>query len=182
LNKQLKLVKVGIVVGTNRQNSFSKKIAEYYQDQIKNQGYETELIDLATLPADFAFSSLYKKEGIPEGFLEFQKAVDTCNKLIFVVPEYNGSFPGVLKAFIDGLRHPDSLANKKACLVGLSAGVLGNAVGLGHLNDVLSYLNANVLGLRIKLGEVSKHFSEGQFSNETYRTFVDRQIKNFLDF
>jgi chromate reductase, NAD(P)H dehydrogenase (quinone) len=59
---------------------------------------------------------------------------------------------------------------------------LGNAVGLGHLNDVLSYLNANVLGLRIKLGEVAKHFSDGAFTNPTFATFIDKQINNFLTF
>jgi NAD(P)H-dependent FMN reductase len=101
---------------------------------------------------------------------------------VFVIPEYNGSFPGVLKTFIDGLRHPDSLANKKIALVGVSSGVLGNAVGLSHFDDVLSYLNANVLGFRIKLGNINSYFREGQFSNQTYENLINKQIDEFLKF
>lgn len=173
---------VGIVVGTNRKNSFSLKIANYYASIIATKGYKSQVINLENLPSDFTSSALYEHSGKHEDFKAFQEMIDASDRLVFVVPEYNGSFPGVLKAFIDGLRHPDSLSNKKVCLVGLSAGVLGNAVGLGHLNDVLSYLNANVLGLRIKLGEISKHFAEGEFTNLIFKNFVEKQINNFLEF
>lgn len=175
-------MKIGILIGTNRDGSVSNKVAKYYQKKIEEIGHETVLIDLAQLPEDYAFSALYKKEGVPETFKNFQTHIDHIQKLIIIAPEYNGSYPGALKTFIDGLRHPDSLAGKKVCLVGLSAGVLGNAVGLGHLNDVMSYLNANVLGLRIKLGEVGKHFVDGEFTNTVYQNFVDKQINAFLDF
>jgi chromate reductase, NAD(P)H dehydrogenase (quinone) len=173
---------VGIIIGTNRKDAFTKKIAEYYSNLIQEKGHQTLIIDLENLPQDFAFSALYQNSGKNVDFASFQEKIDAVDRLVILAPEYNGSYPGVLKTFIDGLRHPDSLSNKKICLVGLSAGVLGNAVGLGHLNDVLSYLNANVLGLRIKLGEVSKHFVDGTFSNTTYATFLDKQCNNFLGF
>ena len=174
--------KIGIIVGTNRDDSFTGIIAKYYEKQLKAKAQEVEIINLNNLPHDFAFSALYQNSGKHVAFNEFQNAIDSCNKLIFIVPEYNGSFPGVVKTFIDGLRHPDSLSNKKVCLVGVSSGVLGNAVGLGHLNDILSYLNANVLGLRIKLGMANKHFENGAFTNLTYQNFVDKQISVFLEF
>ncbi len=173
---------VGIIIGTNRQQSFTKNIAQYYAEHISSKGHQTHIIDLEQLPTDFAFTALYQNSGKNPDFSAFQALIDASDRLVILAPEYNGSFPGVLKTFIDGLRHPDSLSNKKVCLVGLSAGVLGNAVGLGHLNDVLSYLNANVLGLRIKLGEVSKHFKDGAFTNPTFESFVEKQINNFLTF
>ena len=37
-------------------------------------------------------------------------------KFVFIVPEYNGSFPGVLKTFIDGLAFPDTFEQKKNVL------------------------------------------------------------------
>lgn len=174
--------KIGIIVGTNRNDSFTGTIGKYYEKQLKAKGQQTQLINLNNLPHDFAFSALYQNSGKNVDFNEFQKAIDTCNKIIFIVPEYNGSIPGVVKTFIDGLRHPDSLSNKKVCLVGVSSGVLGNAVGLGHLNDILSYLNANVLGLRIKLGMANKNFENGEFTNLTYQNFVEKQINGFLEF
>lgn len=174
--------KIGIVIGTNRKASFTSKIANYYKQKIEEEEYSTELIDLSLLPEDFAFSALYQNAGKNLEFSHFQAKIDACDKLIFLAPEYNGSYPGVLKVFIDGLRHPNSLSGKKVCLVGVSTGVLGNAVGLGHLSDVLSYLNANLLGLRIKLGQVDKHFLEGEFSSEVYLKLVQKQISEFLNF
>jgi chromate reductase, NAD(P)H dehydrogenase (quinone) len=173
---------VGIIIGTNRKDAFTKKIAHYYALLIQKQGHQTSIIDLENLPPDFAFSALYQNTGKNSEFSAFQAQIDASDRIVVLAPEYNGSFPGILKTFIDGLRHPDTFSNKKICLVGLSAGVLGNAVGLGHLNDVLSYLNANVLGLRIKLGEVSKHFVDGAFTNTTFATFIDKQVNNFLTF
>jgi chromate reductase, NAD(P)H dehydrogenase (quinone) len=173
---------VGIIIGTNRKDAFTKKIAQYYASAIQEKGHATTIIDLENLPADFAFSALYQNSGKNPAFAAFQTQIDASDRIVVLAPEYNGSYPGILKTFIDGLRHPDTFSNKKISLVGLSAGVLGNAVGLGHLNDVLSYLNANVLGLRIKLGEVAKHFSDGAFTNPTFATFIDKQINNFLTF
>jgi chromate reductase, NAD(P)H dehydrogenase (quinone) len=174
--------KIGIVVGTNRKDSRTEDIATYYSKKINEAGFAFNLINLNELPHDFAFSALYDNGGKNSDFEKFQAAIDECQKLIFVVPEYNGSYPGVLKTFVDGLRHPDSLAFKKVALVGVSSGVLGNAVGLGHFDDVLSYLNANVMGLRVKLGNINQHFSEGKFINPIYETFTEKQIKNFIEF
>jgi NAD(P)H-dependent FMN reductase len=174
--------KIGIVVGTNRSDSQSEEVAKYYSQEITKAGLEKTIISLKELPHDFAFSALYSNSGKNLAFQNFQDKIDECQKLLFVIPEYNGSFPGVLKTFIDGLRHPDSLANKKIALVGVSSGVLGNAVGLSHFDDVLSYLNANVMGLRIKLGNITQHFQDGHFSSPIYQNFIEKQIKNFLEF
>lgn len=173
---------IGIIVGTNRHNSFTRVIAEYYQKVLLELGRSSVIIDLALLPEDFAFSALYHNHGKNDQFNFFQQQMDQCEKFVFVVPEYNSSFPGVLKTFLDGLRHPDSLVNKKIALVGLSAGVLGNAMGLSHLNDVLNYFNANVLGLRVKLGIVKQHFSNGEFTHDVYRHFLERQAKLLIEF
>jgi chromate reductase, NAD(P)H dehydrogenase (quinone) len=175
-------MQIGIIIGTNRTDAFTQKIALHYQNLLIEKGQSSQIIDLNTLPQDFPFTALYQNSGKNTDFNAFQAAVDQCDKLFILAPEYNGSYPGILKTFIDGLRHPDTFSSKKIALVGLSSGVLGNAVGLGHLNDVLSYLNANVLGLRIKLGEIHKHYSEGKIVNETYAKFIDKQINNFLTF
>jgi chromate reductase, NAD(P)H dehydrogenase (quinone) len=173
---------IAILIGTNRKDAFTKKIATYYAQNIAQKGHSVDIIDLEKLPTDFVFSALYHNAGKNAEFATFQAQIDTSDRIIVVAPEYNGSYPGILKTFIDGLSHPDSFSNKKTALVGLSSGVLGNAVGLGHLNDVLSYLNANVLGLRIKLGEINKHFDDASFTNTTYATFIEKQINNFLSF
>lgn len=173
---------IAIIVGTNRQDSVSRKVGINYQNLLKSLGQESQIVDLAELPADFAFSALYHNSGKNEAFNEFQKTVDATQKFVFIVPEYNGSFPGVLKTFLDGLRHPDSFNSKKVALVGISAGMLGNAVGLGHLNDILSYMGADVLGLRMKLGNMKAHFNGEEFTFEVYQNFLEKQAKALIAF
>ena len=92
-----------LVVGTNRPNSASKSFARYYQGYLQGLQQHAEILDLADLPKDFAFSALYKNSGKNEVFNTFQTRIDAAEKFIFIVPEYNHSFPGVLKTFLDGL-------------------------------------------------------------------------------
>ena len=169
-----------LVVGTNRPNSASKSFARYYQGYLQGLQQHAEILDLADLPKDFAFSALYKNSGKNEVFNTFQTRIDAAEKFIFIVPEYNHSFPGVLKTFLDGLRYPDTFHGKKVALVGLSAGVIGNAVGLSHLNDILSYMGADVLGLRLKLGQFYLHFTENTLTNPVYHQFLEKQAAQFI--
>lgn len=173
-------MKIGILVGTNREDAVSEKIAEYYASRLSERDVNNEVLLLKNLPPDFAFSHMYG--AVNPAFDDFQKKVDGYDKIVMIIPEYNGSFPGVMKSFIDALRHPDSLSGKKIALVGVSSGAYGNAVGLSHISDILAYLNANVLGLRLKLGNILKHFNDKQFSFEVYANFVDKQINSFIEF
>lgn len=158
------------------------EMAIYYKTKLEEKGVEVILMDLGQLPEDFAFSALYANKGKSEGYNSFQSMLDAVDKCFILAPEYNGSYPGVLKTFIDGLRYPDSFRDKKVALVGLANGVQGNAVGLGHLNDVLSYMGANVLGLRVKMGEIARHFDAKTISHPLYEKFVNEQIDKLLKF
>ncbi len=154
----------------------------YYMQKLAGSGCKTELMNLAELPDDFAFSALYHNKGKNPGYNTFQERLDSVEKCVIFIPEYNGSYPGVMKTFIDGLRYPDSFRDKKVALVGLSSGMQGNAIGISHLNDVLSYMGANVLGLRIKLGEISRHFDGQTLSHPVYERFINEQIDKLLKF
>jgi NAD(P)H-dependent FMN reductase len=171
-----------IITGTNRRNSTTLKIAQLYAQYLTEAGQEVNILDLAQLPPDFASPQMYDKNGKPEAFLALSQQIAEADKFLFVIPEYNGSFPGVLKTFIDGLPYPNPMQFKKAALVGLSAGVQGAAVALGHWNEVLSYLNVNILGLRIKLSEINKHLTDGKITNEVYLKFIGKQVEEFARF
>ena len=170
---------IGIIIGTNRADSVSEEIAEYYSKRLSEKHISNDILDLKTLPKGFAFSSLYGAVDLE--FKYFQEKISSYDKIVFVIPEYNGSFPGVLKTFIDGL-DADSFNKKKVALIGISSGAYGNAVGLSHFSDIMAYLNANVLGLRLKLANILKHFSNNEFSFDVYANFVNKQIDAFIDF
>lgn len=119
-----------IISGTNRLGSNSLKVAKYYQQELKRKGEDWDLLSLEDLPHDLLFTDLYNKRS--EAFEPLQEKVFKAQKYIFVIPEYNGSYPGVLKAFIDACAYPASFYHKKAILIGVSSGKYGNIRGVDH--------------------------------------------------
>ena len=171
-----------IVATTNRKNSKTYKVAEYYQNILARAGEESEILSLEDLPEDFAFSALYENAGKNEAFNHYKERMEEAEKLVFIVPEYNGSFPGVLKAFIDGLGWPNAITNKKAALVGISDGALGGVHALSHLTDIFHYLSCHVLGLLVRIPHMKKNFIDGEIQDEFIRQLMVKQAQVLLDF
>lgn len=171
-----------IVSGTNRPNSRSLSFSLYYQELLKGLGQESGLLDLANMPPDYLVSALYANSGKNEVFNVMRKQMEVSAKYIFVVPEYNGSFPGVLKAFIDGLKFPDTFRGKKAALVGISQGNMGGALALSHLSDILNYMGMNVLAIKPRITSFSNTFVDGKLTNSFLKGLVDEQAKALIEF
>jgi len=112
------------------------------------------MIDLSQLPETFMFSELYGNR--TEKFSELIKTkISDVDKFVFVIPEYNGGFPGALKVFIDAVT-PEEWSHKKAGLVGLAAGRAGAARAMDQFTNVLNYLKVNVHYSKPKLSGIGK--------------------------
>jgi len=166
---------ITIVAGTNRKTSKTRQVALYYERLLAEAGVESQVLDLAALPEDFIVSALYENAGKNLVFNELRAVLERADKYVFIVPEYNGSFPGVLKAFLDGLSYPSKLTNKQAALVGLSDGIQGGALALSHLNDIFSYLGLNVLAQRVKIPLMKKNFQEGKVTDVFINQLLNEQ-------
>jgi NAD(P)H-dependent FMN reductase len=169
-----------IIVGTNRPHALSKQVAVYYQSLLAKYNESSVILDLENLPDDFTKTALYHNSGKNENFNTFKKLVEDNEKFVFIIPEYNGSYPGVLKAFIDGLKYPDGMQYKKAALVGVATGIQGGAMALSHFSDVLSYLQVNTVGLQVKLSHIRQFLQEGKITHEVYNTMLENQIKQLI--
>ena len=173
---------ITIIAGTNRPNSNARIISEIYADLLQQRGEACQILDLKDLPEDFIATALYENNGKNAGFNKLNELINTSDKFVFIVPEYNGSYPGVLKAFIDGLSYPNSLKNKKAALVGISTGTQGGAIALSHLTDVLHYIGTHVLAAKPRLMFIHKNLNEGKLTNTLYLSLLQEQIDSFLSF
>ncbi len=171
-----------IVCGTNRNDSVSFQIAQIYQELLRESARESDLIDLKELPPDFAFTALYEKAGTNPNFNKFREQMEAADKFVFIVPEYNGSFPGILKTFIDGLKYPTTFRDKKCALVGLSSGIQGAGLALSHLTDIFHYCGTTVLALKPKLGHIDAHFEGGKIVNKLYRDLLKEQVEKLIRF
>jgi chromate reductase, NAD(P)H dehydrogenase (quinone) len=171
---------ITLVSSTNRKNSLTLRVTKYYQEILKSKGAESTIIDLADLPADFLFTALYHEAGKNEEFNKFRHLIEHSDKFVFIVPEYNSSFPGVLKAFIDGMKYPHSFRNKKAALVGLSAGMMGGTLALSHLTDIFNYLGMEILALKVKLASLDKQMIEDKIDNKLYNELLNQQADQVI--
>ena len=174
--------KITIISSTNRDNAVSMKIAKHYQALLFNSDAEVRLIDLSNLPDDYIATALYDKAGMNTDFNKKREIMLNSDKFVFIDPEYNGSFPGVLKAFIDGLKFPETFRDKKAALVGLSSGVQGAGLALSHLTDILNYCGTNVLALKPKLARIEKNMEKGEISDSLYLDLLKEQSEKLLSF
>lgn len=171
-----------IISSTNRKGALSYQLAWVYKKLMAEAGIEANLIDLEQLPPDFIFTALYDNSKKNQVFNEFQRVISDSQKFVFIVPEYNGSFPGVLKSFIDGLEYPASFKNKKAALVGISSGNQGSALALSHLTDIFNYLGMHVLAHKPRLMRIESNLSPtGQLADQ-YLTYLRRQWQSFQVF
>lgn len=173
---------ITIVVGTNRPESKSREMAEFYENLLGGLGVETRLLDLKELPENFIVSALYQNSGKDGKFNEIRKEMENARKYVFILPEYNNSIPGVFKAFIDGLSYPNALQHKKCALVGISDGVAGNAIGLSHVTDIFNYLGMHVLAQKIRIPLMKKNFVEGQITDEFIKKLMVDQARRFIEF
>jgi len=172
---------ITLLAGTNRPQSRARRIANFYAAMLTGMGAESQILDLAELPVDFVSTALYANAGKHEGFNRLAHLLNAGNKLVIITPEYNGSFPGVLKAFIDGLPYPGGIRGKKAALVGLSNGGQGGMLAMTHLTDILMYLGTTVLPQRVRLPFIDQDLSpEGELRHELSRQLLREQATALL--
>jgi NAD(P)H-dependent FMN reductase len=171
---------IGIISGTNRPKSKTRMIAEQYLELVLAKGVEVEILDLQELPDDFTVSALYSNSGKNQEFNALRDKMSSYEKFIVLFPEYNGSFPGVLKAFIDGLKYPSTFYGKFIALSGVSDGIQGGILGISHLTDIFNYLNGVVLPIKPKLLHVGKNMEEGKIVNPVYLDLIDKQVEMLI--
>jgi chromate reductase len=101
---------------------------------------EFEVARLTRLPF---YNADVEQRGFPAEVESFRRKVAAADALIFAVPEYNFSVPGVLKNALEWLsRPPDSPTNGKPCAVfGASVSPLGTARGQFHFRHICVSLN-----------------------------------------
>jgi chromate reductase, NAD(P)H dehydrogenase (quinone) len=172
---------ITIISSTNRPGSTTFKVAKYYQQRLSEKGVEAGLLSLIDLPPDLMATALLKERSAE--FEPIQQIITQTDKFIFIIPEYNGSYPGVLKVLIDACAYPESFYEKKAALVGVSAGKYGNIRGVDHFTGVCHYLSLHVLPLKLHIANIKQELGEnGRLFKEDTVKFTDEQIDKFILF
>ena len=171
---------ITIISGTNRSKSNSLKVAKLCNEILEDKGISSQVYSLESLSNDFLFSEMYQDHS--ENFKKtITKYIHLADKIIFVVPEYHGSYSGALKVFLDAISS-DDIIDKKTMLIGVASGHAGGLRPLGHLTDVLHHLKAEVFSRKPKLSHIDKLINpKGEFDQNTIKN-ISGNIELFLNY
>jgi chromate reductase, NAD(P)H dehydrogenase (quinone) len=172
-------MQITVISGTNRPSNLSLQVAHLCKGILEAEQQQVQLLDLTDLPRDLAFA--YLSSDSHPGFQDIQALVDQTSHFVFVVPEYNGSIPGILKLFIDACSYPDSFRGKSAVLVGIAAGNGGNEKGLGHLDDILTYFGMQVHPERLAIPKIRQRLlPDGKFADAEAKDNLEELLGGYL--
>lgn len=172
---------IKIVVGTNRPESNSRKVAERLLQHYKTAGVEASIMDLAQLPPSVFLPGAYAEK--PAEFSVFSDGVLNSSGLHIVTPEYNGGFPGVLKYFIDLLPFPESFKGRPVAFTGVAAGIFGGLRPVEQLEQIFGYRNAYIFPDRVFVMQVHNSLnSEGELQDEKLDARLSDQASGFAAF
>lgn len=160
-----------IISATNRQGSFSLKVAKYYQTIFSQLQIETQLFTLETL------TSLQRDEQFNQ--LENTYLIPT-KKFIFIMPEYNGSIPGIFKLMIDISNIKSCWNHKKVMFTGISDGRAGNLRGLDMMTNICNYLKMDVYFNKLPISAIANQFENDMIKNEQLIDNIQQQISGFI--
>src|SRR5687767_2755763 len=160
-----------VILGTTRKGRMSVHAARFMVRQIeKRQGISTELIDLSELPMPIDDAGEAIKDNA------FSHKIALADALVIVTPEYNHSFPGLLKHVLDSCLK--EYIHKAAGIVGVSAGPFGGVRAIQDFLPVIREFGLVNIFWDVNFGNIASVFdASGKLLDEA---FVKRADK-FLD-
>jgi len=179
---------ITIIAGTNRKNSETARFAGHYEEVLKQKTTEpVHLLDLSEIEHDWFHADMYDDTRQSESLVELQDTyMIPAQKFIFLTSEYNGSFPGVVKLFLDACSvraYKETFFGKKAALVGIAAGRAGNLRGMDHLSDILNHVGTIVFPNKLPISSIQNLLDENHhLTDPATKAAIENQIDGFLKF
>jgi len=165
---------ITVISGTNRADSMTLKTAGIYCKLLAQHGAEVQLLSLENRQVWERGTDMLALE---------QQYLIPAQKFVFIMPEYNASFPGILKLMMDNSDIKKCWWYKKAMLVGISDGRAGNLRGIEHMTAILHYMKVNVLYNKLLLSRINEEINAGgDLVKKETAGMIDIQVEEFLKF
>ncbi|CAB4244459.1 Flavoprotein [Methylacidimicrobium sp. AP8] len=172
---------LAILIGTNRLGSRARIVGAQIARLYAALGEQVRPIDLGFLPAAVGSPRAYAEK--PAEVLRFASLLQAVLGVVVVLPEYNGSIPGILKLFLDLLPHPSPLDGKPTCMVGVARGRFGGLRAVDDLQRHLVYRRAHLYPDTVLLSDIEKLLgSEARIEDPAAVKRLREQAEGFLRF
>lgn len=173
-------MKIGLLVGSLRKNSWNKKLAAEVADLLDVDSY---LIDLSDIP--FYNQDLDGAEPIAE-YKRLREDIKKCDGFIFITPEYNRSLAPVLKNAIDiGSRGPEGnlWTQKPATVFSSTIGTMGGVSSNLALKQSFNCVDLLAMSKpEVYLSKINELFDKDGKLVEGTKEFVKSACDDFVKF
>ena len=158
-----------MILGTARKGRMSEPVARLMVEEISRREIETELIDVVALglPIDDAGEAIKPPA--------FAASMTRADALVIVSPEYNHSFPGLLKHALDTCL--TEYVHKAVGIVGVSSGPWGGTRGIQDLLPVMRELGLVTIFWDVYFANVRRAFDTSEALTDDAQL---RRIDKFL--
>ena len=165
---------ITIIAGTNRSDSMTLRTANLYYKLLSEKADNVHLLTLENKEVWERGASMIEME---------KEFLVPAEKFIFIMPEYNASFPGILKLMIDNSDIKNCWWYKKAALVGISDGRAGNLRGIEHMTAILHYMKVHVLYNKLIISRINDEIDmDGNLLKPETAEVINQQVEEFLKF
>ncbi len=174
------MIMITVICATHLPKNQTQQVVKKYTEILKALGEVTEVFQLDDLPEGFLSQNSFSSNhhGLDE---IISSKLLPAEKLVVISPEYNGSYPGLFKAFID-VAPPSIWRGKKVALVGVASGRAGNLRGMDHLTDVFHHLRSEVFSFKVPISRLDSLMSEGELTDEVTLKVLRQQAREFVNF
>lgn len=176
------MMKIAIILGTTRIGRQSEKAARLLKAKLSAMaGLELTLLDIAAYPFPVFEERLSFKPDLPSELRAFSKSLAEADAMIWLTPEYNGSYPGAFKNAFDHFRNEYTKKPVGICCV--SDGKFGGIQASLQLQTLALHVGAFPVPTKWLIPNVSKVFgADGEIVDELQQKALDRFIQEFLWF
>ena len=119
---------------------------------------EPRILDLADYDLPVMHERFFEMENPPAAVADLHTALDESDGLVFLSPEYNGSYSGALKNAVDYFK--PEFGKKPIGVATASSGPLGGVNCSHHLQALALHLGGYALPRKWMVGEVEKAIAE----------------------
>jgi chromate reductase len=141
-----------VLAGSTRKQSVHRKLAREAAEVLQATGAEATFADLRDYPLPIYDGDLEAEQGMPAEAKALKELARRADGFFIASPEYNGSYPAVLKNAIDwisrpepGERHLEVFRGKRAAILSATPGPHGGSRGLKQLSELLGMISVTVV-------------------------------------
>lgn len=176
------MYKITILYGTIRDGRLSIRAAKALETAFNNSGKaDVTFIDIQDFDIPVMERRLRDMDNPPEGLLAISSALSKADGIVFVSPEYNGSYAGAFKNTVDYFTKEWS--KKPIGICASSSGRLGGANASHKMQELILAIGAFPMPYKFLVAELEKSLNEaGEPQNEMVSKNLERFVEEFLWF